>query len=85
MVTCVLIALVLVFLEVVAVVWLVAGVVVVVVVVVEVAAAQMAANRSAVGMFVVTGGGASVELAAMSFFLWFPCTDTRIDSVAIAI
>ena len=66
MVTCVLIALVLVFLEVVAVVWVV-GVVVVVVVVVEVAAAQMAANRSAVGMFVVTGGGASVELAAMSF------------------
>ena len=65
MVTCVLIALV--FLEVVAVVWVVAGVVVVVVVVVEVAAAQMAANRSAVGMFVVTGGGASVELAAMSF------------------
>ena len=67
MVTCVLIALVLVFLEVVAVVWVVAGVVVVVVVVVEVAADQMAANRSAVGMFVVTGGGASVELAALSF------------------
>ena len=56
-----------VFLEVVTVVWVVV-VAWVVVVVVEVAAAQMAASRSAVGMFVDTGGGAGVELGAMELF-----------------
>ena len=59
-------AVVVVFLEVVAVAWVVAVVLVVVVLVVDVAAAQMAAKRSAVGMFVVTDGvGAGVGLGEL--------------------
>ena len=56
-------------LEVVVVVTWVVVVVLVVVVVVEVAAAQIAANRSAVGMFVVTGDGGGVEFDSMISFL----------------
>ena len=59
-------AVVVVFLEVVVVLWVVAVVLVVVVVlVVEVAAAHMAAKRSAVGMFVLTGGAGGVELGTI--------------------
>ena len=59
-----------VFLEVVVVLWVVAVVLVVVVVlVVEVAAAHMAAKRSAVGMFVLTGGAGGVELGTFGLFV----------------
>ena len=58
-----------VFMEVLVVVIWVVGVVLVVVMVVEVAAAQIAASRSAVGMFVDTGGGGGVEFDSIISFL----------------